>query len=116
MAIPGLAQLWTLGRRVEALFELQKEAKDTFKDIADRFDALESKLDARIRAVEDRLTKLDASEARIISDAKREAAAEATRSNNDIVTRLTKVEFALTILGQVRSSARAIRHEGSEEQ
>jgi hypothetical protein len=117
MALPSIKQLWSLGRKVEDLFDLQKEAKGAFADAATRIEVLEDRLDARLRAVEDRLIKLEAEQGMILSEAKREASNEATRVNNDIITRLTRLEMGLMLIVRQRPSppdqSRAIRGDGA---
>jgi len=80
------ARLWTVARKIEDLLELQTKTRE----------ALE-KLDARLRAVEDRMTHLEASQERLITEAKAAAGVAATGLAgsviSDVVTRLTRIEM-----------------------
>src|SRR4051794_4882572 len=80
------ARLWTVARKIEDLLELQTKTRE----------ALE-KLDARLRAVEDRMTHLEASQEQLITEAKAAAGVAATGLADsmiyDVVTRLTRIEM-----------------------
>ncbi len=106
MALPSLKQIWDLGRRIEDLFTLQAENKTTFGEIDERFRALEAKLAERLRAVEDRLLKLESEQTQVISDAKTAASAAAMMISNaalsETVTRLTRVEMGVERIEQGR--------------
>ena len=120
MALPSLPRLWSLGRRVEDLFKFQTEAKVTFADIATRFYALEKGLGDRLRTAEDRLTRLEAEQGQVVSEARSAATAAATMIAgaviSDAVTRVTRVEEGIRRIEQrslPASAPRALRDEGT---
>ena len=80
------ARLWTVARKIEDLLELQTKTRD----------ALE-KLDARLRAVEDRMTHLEVGQEQLITEAKAAAGMAATGLAgsviSDVVTRITRIEM-----------------------
>jgi phage shock protein A len=80
------ARLWTVARKIEDLLELQTKTRE----------ALE-KLDARLRAVEDRMTHLEAGQEQLITEAKAAAGVAATGLAgsviSDVVTRITRIEM-----------------------
>ena len=80
------ARLWTVARKIEDLLELQTKTRE----------ALE-KLDARLRAVEDRMTHLEAGQEQLITEAKAAAGVAATGLASsvisDVITRITRVEM-----------------------
>jgi vacuolar-type H+-ATPase subunit I/STV1 len=80
------ARPWTVARKIEDLLELQTKTRE----------ALE-KLDARLRAVEDRMTRLEASQEQLITEAKAAAGVAATGLASsvisDVVTRITRIEM-----------------------
>jgi hypothetical protein len=79
------ARLLTLVRRVDQLFTLQTKV-DASIDI----------IEQRLRAIEDRLLKIEAEGPRLVTEARSAASAAATAMSsaalNDMVTRLTRVE------------------------
>ena len=120
MALPSFPQLWSLGRRIEDLFKFQSEAKGAFGDIAARFDALERVLGDRLRHAEDRLTRLEAEQSHIISEARSAATGAATMIASavisDAITRVTRVEEGIRRIEQrsvLASAPRALRDEGT---
>jgi hypothetical protein len=80
------ARLWTVARKIEDLLELQTKTRE----------ALE-KLDGRLRAVEDRMTRLEAGQKQLITEAKVAASVAATGLASsvvsDAVTRITRLEM-----------------------
>lgn len=80
------ARLWTVARKIEDLLELQTKTRE----------ALE-KLDDRLRAVEDRMTHLEAGQEQLIAEAKAAAGVAATGLAgsviSDVVTRITRIEM-----------------------
>jgi hypothetical protein len=80
------ARLWTVARKIEDLLELQRKTRE----------ALE-KLDARLRAVEDRMTHLEAGQEQLITEAKAAAGVAATGLAgsviSEVVTRITRIEM-----------------------
>jgi hypothetical protein len=104
MAIPLLSQAWPLARQVEDLLKLQAQTEEAFAAIEKRVDALEGGLSIRLRAVEDRLTRLEADQTQVVSEAKSAATGAATMIAgaviSDAVTRVTRVEERLSRLKQ----------------
>jgi hypothetical protein len=81
--LPG--RLWSLGRKFEDLLRLQATMRAAL-------DALE----VRVRALEEQVTRLEASHPQIIAEAKAAAGAASTLITGaviaDIVTRITRLE------------------------
>lgn len=120
MALPAFSQLWSFGRRIEELFQLQARTEDTFEDIDTRFASLEQAFGARLRSVEDRLTRLEAEQGQVISEAKSAATAAATMIASavisDAVTRVTRIEEGVRRIEQrpmPSSASGALRDEGT---
>jgi hypothetical protein len=82
--LPG--QIWALARKVEDVLGLHGKSRE----------ALE-RMDARLRAVEDRMTQLEAHQAQLVAEAKAEASAASTVVAGgvlaEVVTRLTRLEI-----------------------
>ena len=80
------ARLWTVVRKVEDLLELQHKTRENV-----------DRIEARLRALEDRMTRLEANQTQIISEARAAAAAAATSLAgsiiSDVVTRVTRLEL-----------------------
>jgi len=80
------ARLWTIARKVEDLLELHSKTRV----------ALEA-IEARLRAMEDRMTRLEADREQLISEARSAAGVAATGLASsiisDVVTRVTRVEM-----------------------
>jgi hypothetical protein len=95
MAFPSLKQFWDLARKAEDLFKLQEKIEN-----------LLSGHDERLPAIEDRLIRLEAEQAQVISDAKTAATAAAMTISNaalsETVTRLTRVEMGVERIEQGR--------------
>jgi phage shock protein A len=85
MAIGAIGSLWSLARRVEDLFQLQTKVRDSLEII-----------DARLRAIEDRVIRLEAEQRQIIIEARSAASAASTmivgNVISDAVTRITRLE------------------------
>lgn len=85
MALEAIARLWTLTRRVEDLFRLQKKV-----------DLSLGIIEQRLRAIEDRLTRLEAEQHQIVTAAGAAATTAATSIAgailSDVVTRVTRIE------------------------
>ena len=81
-----LGQIWSLGRKVEDLLALQSKTRE----------ALEA-VDSRLRALEDRMTYLEAHQNQLIGEARAAASAASTAVAgaviSDVVTRLTRLEM-----------------------
>ena len=89
LQVPGL--LWSLGRKVEDLLDLQRKTRE----------ALDS-IESRLRALEDRMTHLEANQNQVIVEARSAAsAASSTVAGvliSDLVTRLTRLEISAETL------------------
>ena len=89
--IPG--RLWSLGRKVEDLLALQGKTRE----------ALEA-VDGRLRALEDRLTYMEANQGQLIVEARAAASAASTAVAgaviSDVVTRVTRIEMRAESLGK----------------
>jgi hypothetical protein len=85
VALGPLARLWEVARRVEDLFGLQREVRQSLGVIEDR-----------LKALEDRLAKLETDQAQIITEARSAATAASTMVAgaviSDAVTRITRLE------------------------
>jgi hypothetical protein len=90
-SLPG--QLWTAARKIEDLLELQTKTRT----------ALEA-IENRLRALEDRMTHLEAGQAQVITEAKAAAGVAATGLASsvisDVVTRITRIEMRQAELQQ----------------
>ncbi len=80
------ARLWTIARTIEDLLASQRRTREALAAIDERLDT-----------IEDRLTRLEAREGQVITEAKAASAAAATMVASaiisDIVTRVTRVEM-----------------------
>ena len=89
MPLRLIGDVWKLARRVEDLFELQTKARESFEIVADR-----------LKALEDRMTKLEATfeaeKYQLVTEAKAASTAAATMVAggvlSDAVTRITRSE------------------------
>ncbi len=85
-AFAAVKQVWALARQVEDLLALQIKVRA----------ALES-VDLRLKALEDRMTYLEAGQGQMMTEARVAAAAAATGLAgaviSDVVTRVTRVEM-----------------------
>ena len=81
-----IKQLWSLGRKAEELFQLQQWTREALSGI-----------EARQRALEDRLIRLEAEQGKLIIEARSAATAASTMVAGTIlsetVTRLTRLEM-----------------------
>jgi hypothetical protein len=79
------SRLWRLGRQVEDLLGLQAETRKALELV-----------DTRLRALEDRMTHLEANQGQLIVEARAAASAASTAVTgaviSDVVTRLTRLE------------------------
>jgi hypothetical protein len=82
------ATLWSIGRKFETLFADQRKAAE----------ALNS-LDGRLRTLEDRVTRMEAAQSQLITEARAAAVAATTAVAggviSEIVTRVTRIEMRL---------------------
>lgn len=85
MALPALGQLFKFARDTQDLYKLHETVKETL-----------AALDGRLRAVEDRLIRMEAEQGQIVSEAKSAATGAATMIASavisDAVTRVTRIE------------------------
>jgi hypothetical protein len=88
VALPALGQLFKSPRDTQDIYKLHETVKD-----------LIAALDARLRAVEDRVLRMEAEQGQIVSEAKSAATGAATMIASavisDAVTRVTRVEEGL---------------------
>jgi hypothetical protein len=86
--LPNVGRLWSLARQLEDLFQLQSQMKEGIGAI-----------DVRLRAIEDRLLRIEAEAPQLITEARSAAGAAASATSgaalNELVTRLTRVEVRL---------------------
>lgn len=105
MALAALGQLFKFARDTQDLYKLHETVKATI--IA---------LDGRLRAVEDRLTRLEAEQGQIVSEAKSAATGAATMIAGaviaDAVTRVTRIEEGLSRLSD-RHGMLAVADDGA---
>lgn len=80
------ARFWKLGREVEEVFKLQSNTKASLAGIENR-----------LRALEDRMTHLEAAQGQLVVEAKAAAGGAASAIAgaviSDIVTRVTRIEM-----------------------
>jgi hypothetical protein len=85
VALPALGQLFKFARDTQDIYKLHETVKD-----------LIAALDARVRAVEDRVLRMEAEQGQIVSEAKSAATGAAkmiaSAVISDAVTRVTRVE------------------------
>jgi chromosome segregation ATPase len=84
--VPG--RLWALGRKIDELLQLQRKTRETLDSI-----------EHRIKALEDRMTRLEAGQEQTILEARSAASAAssvvASAIVSDVVTRITRLEMRL---------------------
>jgi hypothetical protein len=82
VALPSIGGgLWRFGRKVEDLFALHKKVEDSLELI-----------EGRLRALEDRMLKLETEQGRIFTEARNAATVMASGVISDAVTRITRLE------------------------
>ena len=81
MALSGVRWGWTLARKVEDLLGLHREVREAL-----------SLVDQRLRALEDRMTRLEARQEQIFTEARNTAAVMAGAVISETVTRITRLE------------------------
>jgi len=81
-----LAHLWAIGRRFEQFDKFQEETVSTLKDV-----------EARLDALEDRMTRMEARQGELVTEARAAAGIAATGLTSsvisDVVTRVTRIEL-----------------------
>ena len=94
--LPAIVPVWSLAREIEELLGLQKEVREALGDIGDR-----------VRAIEDRVTRIEAERPMLVTEARSAACIAASAMSgaamNDVVTRLTRVEIRLEHLEKTAS-------------
>ncbi len=94
-----VGRLWKIGRAIEDLFESQKDTNASIKVIGDR-----------LKALEDRMTYLEANQSQVITQPGAAASAASTAIAGGIlcetVTRLTRLEVKVEQLPPPRQSKR----------
>jgi hypothetical protein len=82
----AVGQVWTIARKVEDLFALQTKTRLALDMIDDR-----------LKALEDRMTYLEAGQGQLVTEARAAAGAAATglagQVISDVVTRVTRIEM-----------------------
>ena len=95
MALPSISGLWTFARRIEDLFALHKAVQASLQVI-----------EQRLKALEDRMLKLEADERQVVTEARSASTAAATMVAgaivSDTVTRITRLEGRTDQLEQRR--------------
>ncbi len=95
MALNAVGRLWSLARKIEELFTLHTKVEASLQII-----------DERLRALEDRLLRLEANERQIVTEARSAATAASTQIAgaviSDAVTRITRLEGRTDQLEQKR--------------
>jgi len=77
MALRDIGALWVLARRVEGLFESERRTQTVLGGIEER-----------LRALEDRMTRLEAGQGQIIAEAKGAAAATGSQAAAAVIADL----------------------------
>jgi hypothetical protein len=95
VALPAIGSLWTFARKIEDLFELHKTVQASLLVI-----------EQRLKALEDRMLKLEADERQVVTEARSASTAAATMVAgaivSDTVTRITRLEGRTDQLEQRR--------------
>jgi len=80
------ARLWAIGREIEALLKLQSDTSNALEGV-----------NSRLRALEGRMTHLEATQGQLVVEAKAAAGGAASAIAgaviSDIVTRVTRIEM-----------------------
>jgi len=91
MALSDFGRVWKLARGVEDLFGLQKEVRETLGVI-----------NQRLRAIEDRMTRLESRQEQFVTEARNAAVVMASGIIAEAVTRITRLEGRADQLEQKR--------------
>jgi uncharacterized protein (UPF0335 family) len=81
MALSDIGRLWTLARKLEQLFSLHNKVEASLQIV-----------DERLRALEDRMLRLEMEQGRVFSEARNTATVMASSVISDTVTRITRLE------------------------
>jgi hypothetical protein len=91
----AVANLWSVARKIEELFNLHTKVDASLKVI-----------DERLRALEDRLLKLETGQSQLVTEARTAASAASTAMTSavigDTITRVTRLEGRADQLEQQR--------------
>jgi hypothetical protein len=105
VALPALGQLFKFARDTQDLYKLHETVRATIMA-----------LDGRLRVVEDRLTRLEAEQGQVVSEAKSAATGAATMIASaviaDAVTRVTRIEEGISRLS-LRDGLLAVAGDGA---
>jgi hypothetical protein len=91
VALPAIGSLWTFARKVDDLFALHNKVEASLQVI-----------DERLRALEDRMLKLESGQGQVITEARNAAAFMASGVIAETVTRITRLEGRTEQLEQRR--------------
>jgi phage shock protein A len=95
MAVGPLSRVWQLARKIEELFTLHGKVEASLQVI-----------DQRLKTLEDRMLRLEAAQAQIVTEARSAATAASTAVAgaviSDAVTRITRLEGRADQLEQQR--------------
>lgn len=81
MALSDVGRVWTLARKVEDLLDLQRQVREAL-----------GLVDQRLRALEDRMTRLESDQRRTFTEARSAATVMAAGVLTEAVTRITRLE------------------------
>ncbi len=81
MALGAVGNLWAIARKIDDLLSLHKKVEESLQVI-----------DERLRALEDRMLKLEAGQAQVFTEARNAATVMASGVISEAVTRITRLE------------------------
>ena len=81
MALSDIGRAWTFARKIEDLLELQQKTSESLAII-----------DQRLKALEDRMTRIEARQEQVFTEARNAATVMASGIIADAVTRITRLE------------------------
>jgi hypothetical protein len=91
MASGPISRLWLLARKTEELFNLHTKVESSLRIIEER-----------LRALEDRVIRLEISQGQLFTEARNAATVMAAGVISEAVTRITRLEGRAEILEQTR--------------
>jgi len=83
MALSDISRLWMLARKLEELFSLHNKVEASLQIV-----------DERLRALEDRMLRLEVEQGRVFTEARNAAIVMASNVISDAVTRITRLEVS----------------------
>jgi hypothetical protein len=83
MALSDISRLWMLARKLEQLFSLHNKVEASLQIV-----------DERLRALEDRMLRLEVEQGRVFTEARNAATVMASNVISDAVTRITRLEVS----------------------